>query len=662
MIKFHCPHCATKISAEAKQFGITSNCPSCWNDITVPSVSCESSLAVVDSNVPVDTSLPENIPSVIEEEQPPSLHSSSVNHTEPPVTTKQNPTVTVDTTSTSDNNLSMHAIGSRIASFAKTAAHGAKQNSKIAVLKTRIQNAKQIELRKAQYGLGQKLYESRTFLGMQDEIDELERRITENKARKGSEENESNTEKLKRIGINAKRSAESEILALKLKQCLIRLGELARRSSQEVTFTGAEAEMASVVTVEEKIQTLELEAASRAAQGQGGDGLTKNNSEGLRKVMTRCVYGIIMLLLVVGVLAFPKFGKKRSPTKKTNLFVTASAPSSQSFNESLSGEEIEKIANNYYTGNGVPKNTLEAVKLFRIAANKGNSQAQFNLGVSYANGIGVDEDFVEAAKWYEKAANQNNAEAQNNLAILYLDGKGVIKSPTEAVKWIRKAAEQGIPNAQSALGTAYMEGEGVEQDPTEAVKWFQRAAIQGDAKAQNELAILYHDGKGVIKSPTEAVKWIRKAAEQGIPNAQSALGLAYMEGKGVEQDPTEAVKWYEKAANQNNADSQVLLGMCYSSGQGVIEDQEKAVSLFRKAAEQGNCLGQKYLGIAYASGQGFEKNNVMAYVWFKLAVQSGNVDSNKRLDMLTKIMTNKQLAEAKQIFLEWQPKNNASER
>ena len=58
------------------------------------------------------------------------------------------------------------------------------------------------------------------------------------------------------------------------------------------------------------------------------------------------------------------------------------------------------------------------------------------------SGMGCPKDYAEAVKWYRKAAEQGDAEAQFNLGLMYADGEGVPKDYAEAVKWYRKAAEQ----------------------------------------------------------------------------------------------------------------------------------------------------------------------------------------------------------------------------
>ena len=76
-------------------------------------------------------------------------------------------------------------------------------------------------------------------------------------------------------------------------------------------------------------------------------------------------------------------------------------------------------------------------------AEKGDADAQYNLGVCYYNGYGDTKDYGEAVKWYRKAAEQGHADAQNNLGVCYYNGYGVAQDYGEAVKWYKKAAEQG---------------------------------------------------------------------------------------------------------------------------------------------------------------------------------------------------------------------------
>ena len=86
------------------------------------------------------------------------------------------------------------------------------------------------------------------------------------------------------------------------------------------------------------------------------------------------------------------------------------------------------------------------------AAEQGNAQAQFNLGLMYDQGRGVRQNHAQAVQWYRKAAEQGDAEAQLNLGNIYANGRGVRQDYAQAVQWYRKAAEQGVAAAQYKFG------------------------------------------------------------------------------------------------------------------------------------------------------------------------------------------------------------------
>jgi hypothetical protein len=52
----------------------------------------------------------------------------------------------------------------------------------------------------------------------------------------------------------------------------------------------------------------------------------------------------------------------------------------------------------------VPQDDEEAVKWFRLAAEQGDADAQYNLGVAYANGQGAPQDYVIAYALFNLSA------------------------------------------------------------------------------------------------------------------------------------------------------------------------------------------------------------------------------------------------------------------
>lgn len=140
----------------------------------------------------------------------------------------------------------------------------------------------------------------------------------------------------------------------------------------------------------------------------------------------------------------------------------------------LTNNENQNLDQDYLNGRDALKRSdyAEAAKWYRKAAERGDADSQFALGLMYENGDGVPEDYAEAAKWYRKAAKQGDADAQHNLAEKYYWAEGVAGDESEAAKWYRLAAEQGHLHSQVVLGNMYRSGEGIPQDLVKAYMWY----------------------------------------------------------------------------------------------------------------------------------------------------------------------------------------------
>jgi TPR repeat protein len=63
---------------------------------------------------------------------------------------------------------------------------------------------------------------------------------------------------------------------------------------------------------------------------------------------------------------------------------------------------------------GIAQDYGEAAKWYRLSADQGNADAQFNLGILYSNGQGVPRDLVQAHMWFSLAAVSGDADAIEN--------------------------------------------------------------------------------------------------------------------------------------------------------------------------------------------------------------------------------------------------------
>lgn len=185
-------------------------------------------------------------------------------------------------------------------------------------------------------------------------------------------------------------------------------------------------------------------------------------------------------------------------------------------------------------------------------AERGDPDAQFELGLRMLTGEGVKKNEKEGVQWMEKAANQKHLRAQFVMGSLYEDGAGVPKNEGKAFEWYRKAAENGFAPAQHAVAMAYDLGKGVKKDAVKGTEWLQKAADQNHPPALTALAAKIERGVGVAKSPAKAALYYLRAAQQDFVPAMNRLASMYYAGLGVPLDYRRAGAWYQRAARSDD--------------------------------------------------------------------------------------------------------------
>jgi hypothetical protein len=78
----------------------------------------------------------------------------------------------------------------------------------------------------------------------------------------------------------------------------------------------------------------------------------------------------------------------------------------------------------------------------KMAACLGHVGADEWLGATYDYGLGTRVNRVRAFRHYLRAANKGNANAQYHVGVFYFEGRGVSKKPRSAIRWFAEAAKQ----------------------------------------------------------------------------------------------------------------------------------------------------------------------------------------------------------------------------
>ncbi len=132
-------------------------------------------------------------------------------------------------------------------------------------------------------------------------------------------------------------------------------------------------------------------------------------------------------------------------------------------------------------GWGCTANAIEARKLYTFAAEKGDVDAQYNLGIMYAN-MNTPE---RASFWYKQAQNQGHLLARHNRMVLFLSGFRSDDYPaSEALQDLIQNSNAGCDESKLTFATllGYENNLGLEKDEAKAIELFESLKHAADEK------------------------------------------------------------------------------------------------------------------------------------------------------------------------------------
>lgn len=119
--------------------------------------------------------------------------------------------------------------------------------------------------------------------------------------------------------------------------------------------------------------------------------------------------------------------------------------------EKMRADALNNLGDRYFYGKGVEKEASVAVKFYRMAADMGQTWAQYSLGWCLLNAYGMEKDPRAAVNYFMKAA-KTHADAAFCLGRCCEEGLGVGDADVrEALKYYRRAAKLGSKAATAKV-------------------------------------------------------------------------------------------------------------------------------------------------------------------------------------------------------------------
>ena len=255
----------------------------------------------------------------------------------------------------------------------------------------------------------------------------------------------------------------------------------------------------------------------------------------------------------------------------------------------------------------------EAVRWFRIGAEAGFVGAQVSLAADFWDRNSPRWNCAEAARWVRIAADKEDPVALYNMGLMYLNGAAERVDRRIGIEF--DDTDRGIA-VQSVLAGTPAEAAGlqagdliVDVDGKEAAK-LGANGFRAIVQAEPIRAI----GLRVQREGDETPLSVR------VTPAETRVACPDGESSGLRRDPAEALKWFEKSAARGDPAGLFMVARAYRGGLGVTQDVRMALKLYEQGAGRGDWQAAQEIAHMYSAGELGEKDVKRANEWFRKAV------------------------------------------
>lgn len=189
--------------------------------------------------------------------------------------------------------------------------------------------------------------------------------------------------------------------------------------------------------------------------------------------------------------------------------------------------------------------------------------------------------YEEAIRYYKMAADKGSGDAMNDLGYLYETAEGHIDA-TIAFDWYSRGVQVGSPHAANGLANCYQHGNGTAPDIRKAIDLYETAAAHHVPHAYYNLAMLYYKGEKVPQDYDKALRHFIYASRFGY-DCYNYVGYLFEE----KEDYNNAFDAYKSGVKNKDGYCAYQLARLYELGLGCKADPRKALGYYLKAVELG---------------------------------------------------------------------------
>lgn len=285
------------------------------------------------------------------------------------------------------------------------------------------------------------------------------------------------------------------------------------------------------------------------------------------------------------------------------------------------------LLQNCEEGDGIQSNPIEAVRLFKKAAEMGNPIGLFHYGEALLSGEGVEQNSEEAIKMFQMAADKGDSDSMVELGNLYEIGEGFKRNPQKALRLYKKAAE--MENSEGMAHYAMLSEKYVTKIQNRAFLNQIGEDVEEDEIQDNENNDV--ESENIDELQELSMNFLKSAVDNENINAISLYGEHLLHGIKMQHDYELAIRYFKKAIDYDSS-AMCNYGMMFETGIGMenVKNYKKAKELYEKAISSDETFGMAmfHIGLMKLNGHEYDVDYNAAESFFRAAIEDGYDDAS----------------------------------
>lgn len=298
--------------------------------------------------------------------------------------------------------------------------------------------------------------------------------------------------------------------------------------------------------------------------------------------------------------------------------------------------EIDPIAMRYYAIFNLNNmyelaDQVEGERLLKLASERGNKLASFDLAKMFLDGFILKQDIVEGTRILLELVNAEYEDAIIEYCQRLISGAGFDKNPKLSLELLKKYSYSSLDIKYYYAMILIRGTDNVVKNVEKGNKILREASMKGHEESRGKLAQLLIEGTLSEEKEEEAMELFEISIENKDSVAMFYLGTLYLNGIKVERNIEKGIDLLKNAIELNNLESKLYYARMLLSGNYIKRDLKKGLELLKELSNQGDFDAKLELAELFIEGKMVQQKRDEGLAILSYLVEMGDEESKSYL-------------------------------